>query len=349
MQKRTSQILIGFGVLLWLALGLAFYFLYHRPFTPAFARQLVLDVWQLLVLGMVVSAAGGVGRRILAAPRLSPVASLVMQAALGLGLLGLVYFAGALVSVHPVVAWGLLLATGVIFRREVLAWWLAWKAVPALWREGDGLARFSAAACGLILTFTLLVVLCPPLRFDSLVYHQTLPRMYLEAGRFHYVPELMFWGFPQLTHMLYTWMLALGASRMALLTWAAGALTLLGLVDTIRQRLNARVAWVGAASLLAGFSVASSLAWGYMDWTGMLFGWALLAALDGWRQGGNRDWLRYAGLFTGFAFGTKYTTGILLVAGLAVLVWHSLKMKAGLPSTYWSGTLKIERYQTISW
>jgi AmmeMemoRadiSam system protein B/AmmeMemoRadiSam system protein A len=28
---------------------------------------------------------------------------------------------------------------------------------------------------------------------------------------------------------------------------------------------------------------------------------------------------------------------------------NHLKMKAGLPSTYWSGTLKVERYQTISW
>ncbi|MBN2499220.1 MAG: hypothetical protein JXB38_00555 [Anaerolineales bacterium] len=330
MQKRTSQILIGLIVLLWLAIGLAFYFLYHRPFTPTFASQIVLDGWQLLIVGLVVSVAGGVGKRVLRVSELPAVAQLSMQAAMGLGILGLVYFFGALVSVHPVVAWGLLLTAGVIFRREIWAWWQAWKAVPALWRDGDGLVRFSVISCGMILLFTLLVVLCPPLRFDSLVYHQTLPRMYLEAGRFVYVPELMFWGFPQLTHMLYTWVLALGAARMALLTWAAGMLTILGLIDIIRWRMSMRVAWVGAASLLAGFSVASSLTWGYMDWTGMLFGWALLVALDSWRQTMNAKWLRYAGLLTGFAFGTKYTAGILLITGLTVVMWQTFKIKARL-------------------
>ena len=28
---------------------------------------------------------------------------------------------------------------------------------------------------------------------------------------------------------------------------------------------------------------------------------------------------------------------------------NHLKMKAGLPANYWSGTLKVERYETISW
>ena len=26
-----------------------------------------------------------------------------------------------------------------------------------------------------------------------------------------------------------------------------------------------------------------------------------------------------------------------------------LKIKAGLPASYWSGTIKVERYETVSW
>jgi hypothetical protein len=166
----------------------------------------------------------------------------------------------------------------------------------------------------------LAVALAPPLRFDALVYHLSLPRAYLAAGRVGYVAEVTHWGFPQLAHMLITWAGALGAGREALVAWGMGLLAVVGLLGQLSAHLGARRAWVAVAALLCGGSLAAALSSAYVDWPSLLMAWAVLLFLDLWLQKRAAVWAIWAGVFCGLAFGAKYTAGILAPLAVAAML-----------------------------
>jgi hypothetical protein len=77
----------------------------------------------------------------------------------------------------------------------------------------------------------------------------------------------MFWGMPQTAEMLYTWAMALaGDPAAASLGWAIGVLTLAGMLGFGLQKLDVDAAWVSAACLVSGYTLASALSWSYVDW-----------------------------------------------------------------------------------
>jgi xanthine/uracil permease len=83
--------------------------------------------------------------------------------------------------------------------------------------------------------------------------------------------------------MLYTWATALGRDQTAVvLGWMIGivAIGILG----VARRYGDNAGWVGVASLLAGKTMHSSLAWAYIDWIALLYGLGLIIALDVWRE-----------------------------------------------------------------
>ncbi len=134
-----------------------------------------------------------------------------------------------------------------------------------------------------MLAATLVVSLAPAVKFDALVYHLALPHGYLAAGRVNYNPQNIFWGMPQVGEMLYLWALALAGDQAAsCLGWGAGVLALLGILGYTRSLVGAPAAWVAVASLLAGFTLAAELSWGYVDYFSLLFGFAFLVALQRW-------------------------------------------------------------------
>jgi hypothetical protein len=129
---------------------------------------------------------------------------------------------------------------------------------------------------------------------------------------------------PQTGEMLYTLAMGLsfGNSAGAVLGWGIGLLTLAGVIGYVLEMYDTRAAWVAAACLLEGFTLAVSLAWGYADWLTALFGLAFFIALDSWRQKKGNFYLILAGIFAGFALGTKYTGGMLLVIGIVIVIWR---------------------------
>lgn len=236
---------------------------------------------------------------------------------MGIGILA----AGATVGISSVLAWMMLAVLGIFLRKEILAWWRSWRDLYTLWQESDRFGRTVASGIILISGFTLATALAPPLKFDALVYHLSLPQAYLEANRIIYTPQLMFWGMPQMGEMLYTWAVALsGNETAAVLGWICGLLSLIGLAGYVSTRLGTRSAWVSVAALCSGFSLAASLAWAYVDWLVILFGWAFLVVMDCWRQEGKGQHLAVAGAFVGLALGTKYTAGVLLLAGMVSVI-----------------------------
>jgi hypothetical protein len=333
MQKRVNwRMLAGWATFLWFASLTAGYYVIHKPVTPGLAFSLVRLVWQLGVALVILSVAGGIGRRLLAKMTVQPLAALALQAGLGLGLLSLVMLAAGYAGLFKPLFTGLgLLVLGVIFWRDMLCWWSNWRALRLLWLSSDWFGRAAGWLALLILGFTLVTALAPPLKFDALVYHLVLPRHYLLAGRMDYVPQIMYWGMPQTAEMMYTWAMSLGGESAAVvLGWLVGLVTLVGLLGLLADRLGAGAAWASLAALISGLTLATGLAWGYNDWWVLLFSLGFLISLALWAEGHPAGLLALAGLFAGMAMSTKYTAGLLLIIGGVVILWNWKPLGGGL-------------------
>lgn len=311
------------AALLWLAGVVALYYVNHKPVTPAVAASLVRAALQFLTAWSLVSVGGGLGARWLSLPIYPPLVRLSLQAAFGLGLMSLAWlFIGVTVGVGSGIAWLALLAAAVLAGRGMSIWWQEWRDLRRILSSAGRLGKALGGGVVVILITTLLMALAPPVAYDALVYHLSLPRLYLEAGRILYVPEIMFWGMPQVGEMLYTWAMALAGPQAAAVTgWLVALLALTGILGFCAWRLSANAGWVAVASLLAGLTLSEELYWAYVDWFTILFGAAFFVALEGALFFREQKLLWLAGLFTGLAVGTKYTAGVLLIAGFVRLVW----------------------------
>ncbi len=312
---------------MWLAAIIVLYYVSHKPFSPELALSLGIAFWRLLVACLLIGLGGGIGQRILPDIPAHPLARLAVQAALGLGILSLiVLLAGALGELRAWVGGVTLVALLVILYRNVAQWAQGWRALSLAWREAGSLGRFLGVCTGLIALFSLILALAPPLKFDALVYHLALPHFYLSEGRLVYTPQNMFWGMPQNAEMLYTWaMMLAGIPAATVVGWLFGIVALVGLLGYGIERLDVDSGWVSAATLVSGYTLASALSWGYVDWLVMLFGLSFLVALDQWLNRGGRRYLLLVGLFAGLAFGTKYTGGVLCIGAAAAIAWHDRK------------------------
>jgi hypothetical protein len=322
-QNRRS-LLLSVVVLVWLAISLAAYYAFHRPFTPQFAFLVLAAGRDLLVSAALFALAGALGTRLL--PRLpaSPLARWAARGTAGLGGLGLLYLlVGSTLGTGGLLAWGLWAGLAVLLRGEFRLWWADLKDVTMLWRASGKLGRTTAVLIGIIFGCALLITLAPPLQFDALVYHLALPKLYLEQGRVGYVAELTHWGFPQLAHMLMTWAGALGNQHGALIGWDAGLFACIGIVGQVAATMRPRRGWVAASALLCGGSLATSLSSGYVDWPAILMAWAMLLMLElaFMSAQSRRTWLAWAGIFCGLAFGAKYTAGLLAPLGAIAIIW----------------------------
>jgi hypothetical protein len=311
-------------IFLWIATAFGVYYAFHRPFPAQFAEQVFVAAGDLIIIAALFALGGALGARLLARLQVTPLARLAARAALGLGVLSLAYLVvGSTLGTESLLAWALLLVLAIWLRNDLALWLADFSDFKTLWKSSGKLGHAIGWLCILIFALTLLKALAPPLEFDTLAYHLSLPKLYLTHGRISYLSEIMYWGFPQLPHMLMTWAGALGAARGALLGWGMGLLATIGLLGHLSARLSPRRGWVAVAALLCGSSLAAALASAYVDWPSILISWGVLFFLDLWAEKKKRYLVMWAGVFAGLAFGTKYTAGLLAPLGLLAILWIS--------------------------
>ncbi|MCK4724654.1 MAG: glycosyltransferase family 39 protein, partial [Anaerolineales bacterium] len=198
---------------------------------------------------------------------------------------------------------------------------------PALFGQKNRVFEFSIAILLAITALvTLLTALAAPIKFDALVYHLSLGQIFSAAGKIIYTPSNIFWGMPLLGEMIYLLaQLSAGLSSAVFVGWLVGVIGLVGIYGYTREKFGTGPGWVSIACLLSGFTLATSIGWGYVDWFAMLFGIAFIIALDLWHQSGSRKFIILVGVFTGFALGAKYTAGVLLVSGAVIILFMNPK------------------------
>jgi len=282
--------------------------------------------------GLGIALAGGLGRCLLPAlPTGGPVSTAVVQAAVGLGLLGMGMAAlAALGGLRPVILAALGLAGLLALVPSVAAWLRAWGALASLVRRAGRWGALAAGALAAASALSLTLALAPPWKFDALVYHLAFPARYLAQGRLTFIPSF-FWGMPQLAEMHYTWAMGwLGPQAATVLGWWVALLVTLGVVGLAADWVHPLAGWVAGWVLMAGRTWWELASWGYVDQWTALYGLGFLALLAAFQvdRANALRWVAWAGAMAGWAMGTKYTAGTLGLLGLAwvlVIPWRQPK------------------------
>lgn len=322
--KSYHRYIILILVFLWLLGLLGYYFWVHKPISPTEAAGILAAIFRMAIAVGIVSICGGVGAFVFDDDDISLLVRLTVQFALGMGIVSVgILIIGSTVGLNRLMLWGMVLILGIVLRKKIIGWWKMWGALGAVSYRSNRFERLVLGAIFGILLFTLLISLAPPIKFDALVYHLALPKTYLDQGRISYFPWLMYWGMPQVTEMVNTWIMALGGERAAVVfCWMIGVISLVGIFGFIEQIFNKRTAWAALGAVISGFSAATSLAWGYVEWTTILFGFAVLFLVFRWLESEQVRHLLLAGAFAGFALGSKYTAGVIIISGLVVILWQ---------------------------
>lgn len=341
MTESTNQKLIkailGFGVVIWIAIVVAIYYIVHKPAMLQNAGQFFGTILDVVLTVLMVSLAGGIGQRIVGKRNvIGPLEMLAVTVAIGLGILEtVILLVGFLGFLYWWVAWVILILGLIVFFKDILAWFSNWNAFfPP--EQKSGLSKISIGFVIFACLLSLFPALAPPLKWDSLVYHVELPRQYLANAQIGFLADNVFSGFPQLVEAFFTWALALRVITTATtLGWAVGLVALIGIEGLTRRLVGPKVAWLAPAVLLSGSHIARSMSWGYVDLWVMLFGLVMVVALDVYLRERSKFWLFLAGICIGLAMSSKYTAGILLPIGLFTLFQD------------WVGAWKKPRYRHL--
>jgi hypothetical protein len=344
---------LGFSLVLGLIAVLGFYYVIHKPITTALAAALASTGANLGVAVWLTLIGGGVGRRMLGGgggqggehvdgqggehvdgqggehvgSPLRVGEWVVVRVTLGWGVMGLGMLGLGLARLYYApLLWGVALTATLLLWRDIRGW--LWEAGLALResRPADSLSRVAAAFGVMVLALGLLRALAPPLMWDALVYHLTLPKLYAQTRQIQISGDFFFSGLPQLNEMLYTAALLLrGEAAAQTLGWMFGAMLVLGLRAHASAMLGPRAGPLAVALLFSSFSIALSLAWAYGELLLMLMAVTMLVALRRWRLTGAPRWLWLAGVFAGLALGCKYTGAVVPLAGAAVVAASPLE------------------------
>lgn len=158
--------------------------------------------------------------------------------------------------------------------------------------------------------------LSPPADYDALMYHLQAPKLFLQAGRIYFLPDLWQANSPLTIEMLFTIGLAFGSDTFAkLLHWFYTAWLCLSAFVFARRFLEPRRAWLALAIFLGVPSLAVWASWANVDSAWALYEFLAFYAICCLPGSNRRGWLALAGLMAGWALGSK----LLALAGAAAL------------------------------
>lgn len=345
-QSRRRQLLPIVAVA-WVVLVTSAYFAVHKPGNPeqfsalAGAPGAVAGTLAALRLEALAKSAGSLagllatlgvasvlGRPWMRALRgMEGRSQIALQ--LGAGLAGLSYLVlamGALGAYSRWAAWGITAISLPFALRQ-------WVRRLRGWRVRLPGARADRWLAGFVLGLLLLgaiSALAPPTAWDSLVYHLTGPRLYLEAGRITHDLDLPYLGFPQAGSMLFLWGMLLAGDRVPQLIQLSFGLLTIALLPQVVRRVAPGRSWLAAAILLGVPTAQLLLGWAYVEWIVAYAGLASFVLLtanstptDSAAQaiGAERiGQIVLAGLLASLALNTKYTA-VWMVAGLVLVAY----------------------------
>jgi hypothetical protein len=333
-QERRKRFLLAIAAVTWVVIVTSAYFAVHKPGSPAQLGALARATGSVAGVLMTLSVATVLGlpwRRAL--DGLEARSQIALQ--LGAGMAGLSFLAlsmGALGAYHPTVAWGIATISLPFSLRQ----WIGMLREGRIGLPSGRANRWLAAFVLGLISLAAVSALAPPTAWDSLVYHLTGPKLYLEAGRLTHDLDLPYLGFPQAGSMLFLWGMLLAGDRVPQLIHLSFGLLTLALLPTVVRRVAPGRSWLTAAILLGVPSAQLLLGLAYVEWITAFAGLACFVLLttgddvgptgesvgtgELGRSIGSQRIVRIvlAGLFAALALNTKYSA-VWMVAGLGLL------------------------------
>lgn len=235
---------------------------------------------------------------------LDPALQLGLSGAISLGLAGtlLLFFglAGALQA-------GILLITAA----SLPGLWLFLRS--RVWQASlgeDSSAWLFRLPIGFALGLALFGVLAPSdmLDWDSLAYHLAVPKIWLEAGRIHPIPQIHHSNFPFAVDNLHLLGLWWGGEQGAkAFQWSFALLAILSAFGYARQEYGAKAAWWSALAVATIPILVWQAGTAYIDVANGLYGGFGLLLAGRYLAKGDKGDLWIAGLLLGLCAGSKFT------------------------------------------
>ncbi len=245
---------------------------------------------------------------------------------IGLGLLAIITFIlGLCGAFYPWVFYSLLIFALLASGDRVIGLIVNAQGVPVL------RSKTEITIVVILLIFilcALLSALTPPTSIDEMMYHLTVPKMYVMHHKIYNIPEILRASWIMTQEMLFAvGFLLKGESLAKLFHFLMGLLTAMAVYSFSRKYLSK------AASLLAALMFYSTpmVIWlstvGNNDLGLTFFGMLAVYAAVNWLITEQYDWLKFAAVFCGFALGTKYLGGFVLLSVLILIVSQKFKSR----------------------
>lgn len=341
--KKSGLSLLLWRVLavVWVVLVLAGWFVIHRPFTldvpylpfsPEVPLALGRTLAAVIFLGLIILASGLVGgwtvAKLVDITRLTRLEQVLFSIGLGLGINGLLMLVGGLVGLVNVFFAYSLLGLELAINWKILGRGIRhfknWRTDFKDFANGAGWLKYYLAFVAIV---TLLLSLAPPIAWDAQLYHLTVPRLYIEAGKVGPQHDQVFSNYPFGVEMLYTWgMLLVGDGLAQAVHWAFGMAGAVAVYSFARRFFgsasNDKTPLLAASLYLSIPLVQTLMSWAYTDLAvGFYIFLAFYVLLLPFKLPDTKlnGLIVLAGLFNGLAFGGKYTSLLYTPALIAVL------------------------------
>ncbi len=170
----------------------------------------------------------------------------------------------------------------------------------------------------------------PELAFDSLWYHLTLPKIYIQSSAIVHVPGglLYYSDMPKLLEMLYIPLLMFFSETGAkIIHFTFGILTCFALFQISRKFLNRGLSMLVVLVFYSNLVVAWESITAYVDLGRAFFELLSLWGFLKWRESQSKKWLMLSALMLGFAITVKLLAVGSLVLFTCLIAWTYMQKK----------------------
>lgn len=268
---------------------------------------------ELLLLVVIFLVSAGLGKKVFSLFKFefsSFLEELLFSTGLGLGLLSIFTFLlGILKLLYPLYAYLLLLVCGLICFREIFEImeeiWVSRQKI--LWKELSLFNRFTVLIIGFCFLILLISTYNPPIDGDVLLYHLSIPKIYLKNHAIIYLPFNFFSNFPFLVETLFIFALLLKSDLLAQqIHFLYGILAFLGTFNFARKHYSFDIALLASAIFLTiptVFMYTASIA--FIDLALAFYFTLAIYSYYLWGETQNNQWIILSGLMAGFNAAAK--------------------------------------------
>ncbi|MDQ7024228.1 MAG: glycosyltransferase family 39 protein, partial [Anaerolineae bacterium] len=327
-KPSSSQTLITkFALLIIIMLILTLYFWGHNVgqsalnlangFATVFRAAL-----NSLTVAVLLTVAGGIGRRIFGRDRSSPydlmlAETIAVEVGLGLGIISIATVLLGMMGVYNIILWIVLIAIGLLNLAKTFRWLIDFfSVIRRAFNVETGWQRFIVTFASGLLIAAFLIALAPPVAWDAMIYHLEGAHRYVQMGQITVQSDNFFLGFPQGVEVLYGLLIIpfQSDSAPALLHFMFGLFGLMAIGGLTCRYSDANTAYTSILLLLSSFSIWLLFGWAYVDLAMLCYGALTLITITQWGKEKSTRWLILSAVIAGFALGVKFTGASLIIA-----------------------------------